>query len=81
MDMQIQTSTENLRGSYKKHTERENWGVYCLNKTGHGPGAISAYVGMNRETVKLVLKKLKTGNSPLPLKGGGRPKKITERAG
>jgi hypothetical protein len=70
MDMQIEISTENLRGSYKKHTEREYCGVYWLNKTGHGPGAISAHVGMNRETVKSVRKKLKISDSPLPLKGG-----------
>jgi hypothetical protein len=79
--MQIEISTENLRGSYKKLTKREYWRVYWLNKTGHGPGVISTYVGMNRETVKSVLKKLKISDSPLPLKGGGRPKKITERAG
>jgi transposase len=35
---------------------------------------------MNRETVKSILKKLKTSDSSLPLKGGGRPKKITKRA-
>jgi hypothetical protein len=81
MDMQIEISTENLRGSYKKHTEREYCGVYWLNKTGHDPGAISAHVGMNRETIKSALKKLKISDLPLPLKGGGRPKTITERAG
>jgi hypothetical protein len=36
---------------------------------------------MNRETVKSVLKKLKISDSPLPSKGGRRPKTITERAG
>jgi hypothetical protein len=58
MDMQIEISTENLHGSYEKHTEREYWGVYWLNKTGHGPGAISAHVGMNREIVKSVVYKV-----------------------
>ena len=78
--MQIEFSTENLRGSYKNHTEREYWSVYWLNKTGHGPPAIALYVGMNRDTVKSILKKIKTSESPLPSKGSGRPKKITSRA-
>jgi hypothetical protein len=73
--MQIEFSTENLRGSYKNHTEREYWGVYWLSKTGHGPTAIALYVGMNRDTVKSIIKIIKTSNSPLPSKGGGRPKK------
>ncbi|KAI8879899.1 hypothetical protein K501DRAFT_139609, partial [Backusella circina FSU 941] len=67
---------ENLHGSYKNHTDREYWGVYWLNKSGHGP----VYVGMNHDTVKSILKNIKMRDSSLPLKGGGRPKRLDERA-
>ncbi|KAI8887897.1 hypothetical protein K501DRAFT_125156, partial [Backusella circina FSU 941] len=41
---------------------------------------ISAYVGVNRKTIKSIIIKLKTSDSPLPLKGVGGPKKFDERA-
>ncbi|KAI8881043.1 hypothetical protein K501DRAFT_189929, partial [Backusella circina FSU 941] len=41
---------------------------------------ISVYVGMNRDTVKSILKNIKTRDSPLALKGAGRPRKLDERA-
>ncbi|KAI8878862.1 hypothetical protein K501DRAFT_194855 [Backusella circina FSU 941] len=78
--MPLEIAKENLRGSYKKHTDREYWGVYYSNKAGHGPSVISVYVGMNRDTIKSIPKNIRTHDSPLSLKRDERPKKLDEKA-
>lgn len=73
------TENKQKRGSYIKIDDKMHWGVYWLNKEGYSNTVIGKKVGLPRETVRTIVKRIEETNTPLPRQSTGRPKKINPR--